>query len=268
MTISLFGVYYDEESGLYYLRARYYDPNVRRFISEDPVEDGGNWYVYAGNNPVMFIDPSGLRYIPLRETAESYGFKVYYDPETKTATLSTGVEFFPGDGKGTFIDSTNGKMYVWQEGDDSSIFFLPGNDTVSDEGWIITAAAVTIVIGVKAAPKISKLARGWFGKSASIASAATMGAQRALENIDNYVVKSKHLPRTGGDWAKFSTSNTTQIKSWIATALKNSKTFIVNSEDSFYTIYEIGQQIGTKGEQAIKVVFTKTGKIITAFPVK
>ena len=53
MTISLFGVYYDEESGLYYLRARYYDPNVRRFISEDPVEDGGNWYVYAGNNPVL-----------------------------------------------------------------------------------------------------------------------------------------------------------------------------------------------------------------------
>ena len=54
------GEYFDSETGNIYLRARYYDPNVRRFISEDPVEDGGNWYVYAGNNPIRFIDPSGL----------------------------------------------------------------------------------------------------------------------------------------------------------------------------------------------------------------
>ena len=54
------GEYFDEETGLYYLRARYYDPTVGRFISEDPAEDGLNWYVYCGNNPVMFVDPSGL----------------------------------------------------------------------------------------------------------------------------------------------------------------------------------------------------------------
>ena len=60
VTISLFGVYFDTETGNIYLRARYYDPSVGRFISEDPAEDGFNWYVYAGNNPVMFVDPSGL----------------------------------------------------------------------------------------------------------------------------------------------------------------------------------------------------------------
>ena len=42
-----------------YLRARYYDPGTGRFVSEDPIQDGTNWYAYCGNNPVMFVDPMG-----------------------------------------------------------------------------------------------------------------------------------------------------------------------------------------------------------------
>ena len=57
------GEYYDNESGLIYLRARYYDPTIGRFISEDPIRDNLNWYVYCGNNPINFVDPSGLTII-------------------------------------------------------------------------------------------------------------------------------------------------------------------------------------------------------------
>jgi len=53
------GEYSDAESGLIYLRARMYDPSVGRFINEDPIRDGLNWYVYCGGNPVMFVDPTG-----------------------------------------------------------------------------------------------------------------------------------------------------------------------------------------------------------------
>ena len=42
----------DEETGLIYLRNRYYDPELGRFLTEDPAQDGLNWYVYCGNNPV------------------------------------------------------------------------------------------------------------------------------------------------------------------------------------------------------------------------
>ncbi len=51
--------YYDAESGDYYLRARYYAPGLGRFLSEDPLRDGDNWYVYCNNNPVRYVDPSG-----------------------------------------------------------------------------------------------------------------------------------------------------------------------------------------------------------------
>ena len=44
----------DPETGLYFARARYYDPDLRRFISEDPIgiEGGIHQYAYAGNDPI------------------------------------------------------------------------------------------------------------------------------------------------------------------------------------------------------------------------
>ena len=62
------GEYLDEETGLIYLHARYYDSSIGRFISEDPIRDGMNWYAYCGNSPVMFADPLGL--IPIKFNSE------------------------------------------------------------------------------------------------------------------------------------------------------------------------------------------------------
>ncbi|MGD9126842.1 MAG: RHS repeat-associated core domain-containing protein [Planctomycetia bacterium] len=53
---------FDAETGLYYYRARYYDPITGRFISEDPISfaaGDANLYRYVGNSPLMAIDPSG-----------------------------------------------------------------------------------------------------------------------------------------------------------------------------------------------------------------
>ncbi|CBA16592.1 RHS repeat-associated core domain-containing protein [Xanthomonas albilineans] len=51
-----------DQSGLYYYRARYYTPELGRFISEDPIKlmAGPNVYLYARANPVGYRDPSGL----------------------------------------------------------------------------------------------------------------------------------------------------------------------------------------------------------------
>ncbi len=50
----------DPTTGLYYYLARFYDPVLGRFLSEDPAQDGTNYYAYTDNNPINFNDPSGL----------------------------------------------------------------------------------------------------------------------------------------------------------------------------------------------------------------
>jgi len=61
---------FEPELGMYYYRARYYDPNTGRFLQQDP--DPGKLtspitflskYIYTGNNPVMFGDPSGRNFL-------------------------------------------------------------------------------------------------------------------------------------------------------------------------------------------------------------
>jgi len=56
------GYYSDSETGLSLLGERYYDPSVSRFLTRDPYgyPGGMNLYRYAGNNPVNFMDPSGM----------------------------------------------------------------------------------------------------------------------------------------------------------------------------------------------------------------
>ena len=53
---------YDWQTGVYYYRARYYNPELGRFLSQDPagMVDGPNMYVYVKNNPVNGVDPSGM----------------------------------------------------------------------------------------------------------------------------------------------------------------------------------------------------------------
>jgi len=70
---------YDIEIGLYYNRARYYNPFTGRFLQTDPAgyKDGMNLYAYCGNNPVGFIDPMGLLRYGVTITWEIKGKNIY-----------------------------------------------------------------------------------------------------------------------------------------------------------------------------------------------
>ena len=60
------GYMYDRETGLYYCKSRYYNPNIGRWISPDAIEylnptsiNGLNLYCYCNNNPIMYVDSDG-----------------------------------------------------------------------------------------------------------------------------------------------------------------------------------------------------------------
>src|SRR5208283_1579186 len=66
----------DPDLGLYYVYARWYDPQIGRWISREPTgQDGPNLYQYGFNNPINYFDPDGLKVI------ESINFDdpKYYD---------------------------------------------------------------------------------------------------------------------------------------------------------------------------------------------
>ena len=53
------GYYLDTESALMLLGVRYYEANIGRFVSLDPLRINKNWYIYALNKPNKFVDPTG-----------------------------------------------------------------------------------------------------------------------------------------------------------------------------------------------------------------
>jgi len=102
-----------EPNGLYYMRARYYDPNVGRFISEDPLGFGGgdvNLFAYVSNNPVNRIDPMGLQAYPRSDPAPDSG--PYYQFPSNPGNRGPGASAPP---PGT---PTCGPVYVCSEASD------------------------------------------------------------------------------------------------------------------------------------------------------
>ena len=119
---------YDAETGLYFHRARYYDAELQRFISEDPIgfEGGINPYLYAGDDPVNARDPYGLK---CYQTGYQAGnFRVYCDD-------LAGGGLRPRAGFGLYWPSWD---YEYEEEDyaddaiDVGVGFVPGLSTLHD----------------------------------------------------------------------------------------------------------------------------------------
>lgn len=96
----------NDGTGLYYYRARDYDPEIGRFISEDPMgfQAGINFYAYVGNNPVNANDPTGL--------AGLYVYFSGYQVDTGVA----GIHLPLGHAAVVAIDNKTGKTQYYDFG--------------------------------------------------------------------------------------------------------------------------------------------------------
>ena len=114
------GQQYDELTGQYYLRARYYNPVLGRFMQEDVYQgDGLNLYAYCHNNPVTYYDPSGYGIFSFfctkdkinKGNEEDYnGPKTYYQVTSKESAQALMESENPALRGGEFQE-----VYVWTE---------------------------------------------------------------------------------------------------------------------------------------------------------
>jgi RHS repeat-associated protein len=93
------------ETGLHYYRARYYDPNVGRFVSEDPISFNAkqfNFYSYVSNNPARLKDPFGT--CPQFDSVTDYHLRCQKNPTQKERCACHAV-YLPDGSWQDFIDT-------------------------------------------------------------------------------------------------------------------------------------------------------------------
>lgn len=123
-------------AGLYYFNARWYDAELGRFISEDPVKDGLNWYAYCSNNPLVFTDPTGLADEWLEEQRKQqyyYGLLTWNDlPKNNNVEIRNIHDYIELD--------PNGMPYTDKNG--ATIFNSFGKQVLGSTQWAIEPADV------------------------------------------------------------------------------------------------------------------------------
>lgn len=133
------GYYFDEETGFYYLNTRYYDPEVKRFLNRDMLDNETNLYQYCYNNPVMSSDRLGTS----STTCEDPNVIVISNPYNAKYKVEYGKAVYYLNNKCIYFN-----CYMWALGTYSSnnkIYYHPGYKssfdyrkctTVSEIAWL------------------------------------------------------------------------------------------------------------------------------------
>jgi len=201
--------YFDKETGTIYLRARYYNPVTSRMLSEDPIRDGLNWYIYAGNNPLFYIDPFGLAMVALREwfnkqmayVSNSYSGTGYigWNTSSRIATVSMTAngysgyaQFAPGDRYGSYINNDTKSEYYGSLFVDDTLLWAVFGRVIDPPGlkqdW---AANAVLLVGSAGIAYVGLSAVGVIGATGGITATAASGTGtvvigETMSRVSNY----------------------------------------------------------------------------------
>ena len=145
-----------------YFGARFYDPEVGRFITVDPGKDGLNWYAYCNNNPLRYIDPDGRVLVDLSlESIKATG---------KWISNNAGALVEIGSGAlltvlGYGADAATGAAVLATDG--AAIVAVPGEQALSAgakaAGMVMMAHGAGRLNGGNSNPQRGVGGKGWRG---------------------------------------------------------------------------------------------------------
>jgi RHS repeat-associated protein len=125
----------DTETGLYYYRARYYDPGTGRFLSEDPIgfNAGSDFYTYVGNSSTNFLDPKGLLQVCCRPAHQKW-FTVYTKLTLQPPACHCFLKLSDGHTLGGYFDRSLGNFgnLVTRRDDDTDYKRFASESTCKD----------------------------------------------------------------------------------------------------------------------------------------
>ena len=200
------GEYYDSESGTIYLRARYYDPTIGRFISrdsfagknEDPLSL--NLYTYCANNPIVNIDPTGHFW---NIVVGAIGGALLNGAVTVASNLLTGEKWNEGLGQSLLVGAASGALAscgapvgVQLIGDmaisaiDDGISQYKSGEKYSIWGTLgaVSSSALTFGLGNLATDKLTK--------------GAKKVAQKGIDKANSLITKAENIKNAGGRYWK------------------------------------------------------------------
>jgi len=154
LNLRLPGQYEDAETGLHYNHHRYYDPDLGRYLSPDPLglAAGPNPYVYAGNDPVNHIDPTGLLLFAFDGTGNN-------DPPLGKRDISNVVKVrdaYLGDAGELGVRSADGGQ------SDRHYFYISGAGTTDARTGISGDAYYDALTGSSMIDRVAALADDFF----------------------------------------------------------------------------------------------------------
>ncbi|NBI30727.1 RHS repeat domain-containing protein [Chengkuizengella marina] len=269
------GEIYDEESGLIYLRTRYYDSSMGRFITEDTYEGeinnplSLNLYTYVYNNPLRYTDPSG--HIGL-DGAGIYG---------QGGTYSNGplIDFQYIAAQHTSVESALGYWTLGgsdpfftfyetsQEAPFSAEYFMAYTEigvVVFTGGYGATTKQATNVVvkGTNNLGKLSQIGDNVFESSAGL----IYGSDPKFGNRIGHVLAHGVADPSRPNHTVFNVGSDNILglldEAWLMRGdpLK---------DDAAVYLIDVGRVIGTNGETTIRLVIKpNTTEVITAYPTK
>ena len=133
------GYYYDRETGFYYLRSRYYDPVIGRFINADSHVNangdllGYNMYAYCSNNPVMNVDPGGDGFLSdIWDAIAQFFSNTFGAGCSETATVDVETPIIPDPSPITLATGESKTKTISERGDTSKPISVYANGDLFD----------------------------------------------------------------------------------------------------------------------------------------